>query len=90
MPEQTHCYLITEKVLFPRPKKETHSPVESHPMALVLPTTVTPDLLHVLYDSSLKGSQVSPTSADSSEILSVLPCCFQTVSTEFPAHPQGP
>lgn len=56
-------------------------------MAPVLPTTVTPDLLHVLYDSSLKGSQASFTSADSSRILPVLPFCFWAASVGPPAAP---
>lgn len=85
MPKQTHCYLITEKVLFPRAKKQTSFPLESCLTAPVFPTAVTPDLLRALYDSSLRGC----TSADSSKILPVLPCCFQTASTGCPAHPQG-
>lgn len=88
--KQTHCYLINEKVFFPRSKKETWFPLQSCLMAPVLPTAVTPDLLHVLHDSSLQGSQVSPTSAGSSKIFPVLPCCFQTASMGCPAHPQGP
>lgn len=83
--QSKHSYLITEKVLFPRAKKETSFPLESCLTAPVFPTAVTPDLLCAPYDSSLRGC----TSADSSKILPVLPCCFQTACMGCPAHPQG-
>lgn len=64
--------------------------LESHLMAPVLPTAVTPDLLHIPCDSSLQGSQVFCASGDSSEIHPVLPFCFQTAFMWSQAHAQGP